>query len=208
VSRHHLIIRVLSAHPLSVRLTQRGKQPTLVYRRDDLAQIGWLAHEQEQDQPQPQAADTYGEGADAAKAPPAAAAASAPPPSLDAFLQSLPSSVHSQLQHEVLSLIFPNKTSHPPHLYRNLPGPLPISITRSHLQNLQQNGYWCVSSARTQNSKRAPARTAHAEEYAHHQLRLTLSLLFVFPVPSAAAAAAGLVSGRAKRVTVSVQCCT
>jgi hypothetical protein len=73
-----------------------------------------------------------------------AAASSAPPPSLDAFLLSLPSSVHSQLQHEVLSLIFPNKTSHPPHLYRNLPGPLPISITRSHLQNLQQNGYWYV----------------------------------------------------------------
>jgi hypothetical protein len=81
--------------------------------------------------------------ASAAASPPAAAA-SAPPPSLDAFLLSLPSSVHSQLQHEVLSLIFPNKTSHPPHLYRNLPGPLPISITRSHLQNLQQNGYWCV----------------------------------------------------------------
>jgi len=40
--------------------------------------------------------------------------------------------------------MFPNKNlhAHAPHLYRALPGPLPISITRAHLQQLSTHDFW------------------------------------------------------------------
>lgn len=84
VSRGHVRIDVLSSQPLSVRLTQqKTKHPTLVYRRADLAAIGWIAREQEQpqeqSQPLPQPTDAHAEGTDAAADPasPAGVAATA-----------------------------------------------------------------------------------------------------------------------------------
>jgi len=61
---------------------------------------------------------------------------------LDSFLVPLSAQQQSQVQSAVLGVIFPGRSNHAPHLYRSLPGPLPISITRSHLQELQQHDYW------------------------------------------------------------------
>jgi len=63
-------------------------------------------------------------------------------PSFDSHLLTVPAAQHSSLQNEVLSLIFGAKGSHAAHLYRNLPGPQPISITRSYLPAIQTNDYW------------------------------------------------------------------
>ena len=60
----------------------------------------------------------------------------------DSFLHAIPASLQSALQSEVLSLIFPGKNNHAPHLYKNLPGPQPISMTRSSLTGLAQHNYY------------------------------------------------------------------
>jgi hypothetical protein len=65
-----------------------------------------------------------------------------PPLSLESHLLSVPAVQHSTLQNEVLTLMFGAKGSHAAHLYRNLPGPQPISITRSCLPTIQSNDYW------------------------------------------------------------------
>lgn len=65
-----------------------------------------------------------------------------PPPSSDSFLHPSPRPLHDSLQNEVLHLIFPNRATHGSHLYRNLPGPQPVSITRSQLGPLSANDYW------------------------------------------------------------------
>lgn len=78
----------------------------------------------------------------AAYAAPSARAPAAPV-SPDSFLHAIPSGLQSALQNEVLSLIFPGKNNHPPHLYKNLPGPQPISMTRAHLtQSLAPHNYY------------------------------------------------------------------
>jgi len=74
--------------------------------------------------------------------PGAPSAAAAAPATLDSFLVPLSAQQQSQVQNAVLGVIFSGRSNHPQHLYRNLPGPLPISITRSHLQVLQQHDYW------------------------------------------------------------------
>lgn len=65
-----------------------------------------------------------------------------PPPPTDSFLHQIPRALHDSLQNEILHLIFPNRVMHGSHLYRNLPGPQPVSITRSQLGPLSAHDYW------------------------------------------------------------------
>lgn len=62
--------------------------------------------------------------------------------SLFSLLDSVPDSLQSDLATSLLSHFFPSSSSFAPHHYHTLPGPLPVSITRSHLRHIEENKYW------------------------------------------------------------------